>query len=202
MRGVPVRFGSRLHWFAIVMALQGPAFAGAMIAAGDRDPQREPQPPLTFAQAEPGSAGGTLGKPDKSATGNSDDGAAKPSRSRKPPPKSRKSKSDDDTPPRRATRASRSAEPGGPVPADGSWDGVSSGPCIISWHWTVTVNNGVLSGSSSSGHVSRSGAIAGNMVVFGRRYDFSGRMVGSKGSGSWVLLGPRGCTGQWTATKS
>src|SRR5262249_13035251 len=53
---------------------------------------------------------------------------------------------------------------------DGAWSGVSSGHCILTWHWTIQVRNGVVSGSDASGHVSPAGVISGRMVVFRSTY--------------------------------
>lgn len=183
----------RLLWLPVVLALQPPALAAQ--STGNRKPT--PELGVVIAQ-DAGSAGGTVGKPDKSATGNTDGDTAKSSR-RKP----RKSQDDDDTPSKRSVKVSPSTDTGGPIPADGTWTGVSAGPCIITWHWTLNVNNGVVTGTSNAtGHVTRSGTITGNMTVFGQRYDFVGHMGGSQGSGSWTNLGPRGCSGRWTSTKS
>lgn len=190
------RSASGLLWFAVVLALQSPAIAAPLETASGRKPSV--QPDVVVAQ-DAGSAGGTVGKPDKSATGNNDDGA-KPSRSRKA---SRRSRSDDDTPSRRSAKASASTDSGGKIPADGTWTGVSAGPCIVTWHWTINVGNGVVTGTSNAtGHVTPGGTITGNMTVFGQRYDFIGHMIGKVGSGTWVNRGPRGCSGSWTSTKS
>jgi hypothetical protein len=189
-----------LLWLPLVLALQLPASAAPLDNAVVRKPPAQSK--VVIAQ-DAGSAGGTVGKPDKSATGNNGDDSAKPQqRSRSAPPKSRKS-DDDDTPSKRNAKVSPSTDTSGPIPADGSWTGVSAGPCIITWHWSLNVNNGVVTGTSNAtGHVTRSGGITGNMTVLGQRYDFVGRMVGTTGSGSWTNLGPRGCSGNWTASKS
>ena len=95
------------------------------------------------------------------------------------------------TPPRSA--ASRS------VNNDGSWAGVSTGPCIPNWRWTLEVGNGVVSGRNTTGTISRSGAMQGVMTVLGKAYRFTGRMSGTAGSGKWVSAE---CSGVWSAAKS
>jgi hypothetical protein len=83
---------------------------------------------------------------------------------------------------------------------DGSWSGVSSGACILTWRWTVQVRNGVVSGSSTSGHVSPAGIMSGHMTVFRTTYEFIGKISGSHITGTWKS--PDKCTGTWTANKS
>jgi hypothetical protein len=195
-----------LSTLLVVLALQPAANAGQLDIAGDRG---SPLAAGVRVAQDAGGVGGTVGKQDKSATGVQHDDSAKPAPSNKPAPskkaspKPRKSQDSDDTAPSHGGSASRNADTGGAIPADGAWTGASAGPCIITWHWNLNVNNGVVTGSgNASGQVTRSGTITGNMVVFGQRYDFTGRMVGTKGSGTWTNLGPRGCVGNWTATKS
>ena len=88
------------------------------------------------------------------------------------------------------------------VNSDGSWTGVSSGHCIITWHWTVQVSRGIMTGEKTSGHVSREGAVNGHMTVFGSTYDFIGKMIGGRGSGTWRQRNDATCSGDWTANKS
>jgi hypothetical protein len=95
------------------------------------------------------------------------------------------------TPPRSASSRS--------VSNDGSWAGVSTGPCIPTWRWTLEVGNGAVSGRNTTGQVSRSGAIQGVMVVLGKAYHFTGRMSGTAASGKWVSAA---CSGVWSAAKS
>jgi hypothetical protein len=57
----------------------------------------------------------------------------------------------------------------------------------------------VISGGAT-GLVSRNGAVKGNAVVLGMKFDFVGHFRGRQASGT--LVGPNGCPGQWTATKS
>jgi len=82
---------------------------------------------------------------------------------------------------------------------DGSWSGVSTGPCIVTWRWSLDVINGTISGRKTTGQVSRTGSVGGAMVVFGKTYKFSGRFHGSVGSGAWRSAE---CSGTWTAAKS
>jgi hypothetical protein len=93
---------------------------------------------------------------------------------------------------------SRSA-PSRSVNNDGRWAGVSTGPCIPTWRWTLQVGNGAVSGRNTTGQISRSGAMQGVMVVLGKAYRFTGRMSGTAGSGKWVSAE---CSGVWSAAKS
>jgi len=65
---------------------------------------------------------------------------------------------------------------------------------------TASVSNGVISGGGATGQVSRAGAVSGNAVVLGMKFDFVGNFRGGQASGT--LVGPNGCPGRWTATKS
>lgn len=85
------------------------------------------------------------------------------------------------------------------VSNDGAWAGVSTGDCIITWKWTVTVSNGVMTGDAT-GSVSHGGAVRGVMMVHGYRYDFVGHMSGASGSGTWRTTG--NCSGGWTVSRS
>lgn len=148
-------------------------------------------PALLVAQA--GSTGGTLGKEEKSVSGGEQTYA---------PKKIPKAAS--------AHRRPHSAPPAKTITAslaifDGTWAGVSTGPCIPRWTWSLQADNGVLvgaSGSNLTGQVNRNGALTGVMVVFGSNYDFVGHMNEGEASGTWVTPGPRGCSGTWVATKS
>jgi len=82
---------------------------------------------------------------------------------------------------------------------EGTWTGASVGPCIPKWTWTIEVNNGVISGKNTSGHVARSGAGQGVMVVFDKSYRFRGQFRGTSGSGTWSSAE---CSGSWTGAKS
>jgi hypothetical protein len=100
--------------------------------------------------------------------------------------------------PRAAVRAAPRAAAPVAVSADGRWAGVSTGPCIPTWRWTLQVSDGVVSGSGATGQASR-GSIRGVMKVLGRAYHFVGRMGGTTGSGTWRS---NECSGAWTAVRS
>jgi hypothetical protein len=136
---------------------------------------------LAFGQA--GATGGTIGKTDKSVTGGGE--AASP----EPRAKSRATN--------RASAGPRSeARSGSP---DGTWAVSATPNCLPAWTLTVSVSNGVISGGAT-GQVSRAGAVRGNAVVLGFKFGFIGHYRGGQASGT--LVGPNGCPGQWTATKS
>jgi hypothetical protein len=134
-----------------------------------------------FAQA--GSIGGVIGKQDKSISGGGE-GA-----SREPRTKSHATY--------RASGERRSEAHAGS--ADGTWAVSATPACLPAWTLTALVSNGVISGGAT-GQVSRAGAVRGNAVVLGMKFDFVGHFRGGQASGT--LVGPNGCPGQWTATKS
>jgi hypothetical protein len=135
------------------------------------------------ALAQAGSTGGTIGKTDKSVSGGGE--AASP----EPRAKSHATS--------RAAAGSRSEVRSGSP--DGSWAVSASPNCLPSWTLAVSVSNGVISGGAT-GQVSRAGAVRGQAVVLGMKFDFVGHYRGGQASGT--LVGPNGCPGQWTATKS
>jgi hypothetical protein len=101
--------------------------------------------------------------------------------------------------PQRASRAAARPAAKPAVNNDGAWDGVSRGPCIVTWKWTIGVSGGIITGHNTSGSVARGGQTHGSMVVFGKTYRFSGRFNGGTGAGTWKSVE---CSGSWTATKS
>jgi hypothetical protein len=135
------------------------------------------------ALAQAGSTGGTIGKTDKSASGSRE--AASP----EPRAKSHAAS-------RASVGPSSGARSGS---ADGSWAVSASPNCLPAWSLTASVSNGVISGDAT-GQVSRAGAVRGRAVVLGMKFDFVGHYRSGKASGT--LVGPNGCPGQWTATKS
>ena len=138
--------------------------------------------PVAFAQA--GSTGGVIGKTDKSVSGGGE-GA-----SREPRAKSRATS-------RASVRPRPEARSGS---ADGTWAVSATPSCLPAWTLTASVSNGVISGGGATGQVSRVGAVRGNAVVLGFKFDFVGHFRGGQASGT--LVGPNGCPGQWTAIKS
>jgi hypothetical protein len=140
------------------------------------------------ALAQAGTTGGNIGKPEKSISGGQDE-SAKPHAAKKTPPKQSRS----------ASAPARAAA--GPAAASGAWKGVSTGSCIPDWSWTLQISNeGVITGSGTTGHVGRGGAGSGTMTVLGRDYNFVGHFGPSTGSGTWKRSD--GCFGSWTGTKS
>jgi hypothetical protein len=136
-----------------------------------------------FAQA--GSTGGTLGKSNKSVSGGAEEVEQEPRA------KSHAAKHAEPSP-RSESRATGSA--------DGTWAVSAAAACVPPWTLTISVNNGVITGSGASGQVSRGGAIKGNAVVLGFKFDFIGHFRGREASGTFV--GFNGCNGQWTGTKA
>jgi hypothetical protein len=157
-------------------------------------------PPLLLAQA--GSTGGTIGKQGKSVSGGED---ARPSRrigERERPRRADREK------PRRARQAARNvAEPrtvaGSTANYDGSWT-VTSAPNESSCGFPVTMNvsvsGGTVSGPGLRGRVDRGGGVHATWQLGRLRSDFSGRVSGSGGSGTW--RGIDNCRGRWRASRS
>ncbi len=138
-----------------------------------------------FAQA--GSIGGTIGNRDKSVSGGEEE--TKRQAARKPPVK-------------RASQPARRGQGAAPLGSsfDGSWAGMSVGPCIGKFGWTLQVSNGVISGSNTTGRIARSGATNGDMVVLGKHYVFRGvTRASGQASGTWTSPS---CSGHWTAVRS
>jgi hypothetical protein len=133
-----------------------------------------------FAQA--GSTGGTVGKINKSVSGGEE---------ASPEPRARSHAT------HRASVGPRSEAGSGSV--NGTWTVSATPSCLPPWGLTASVSNGVISGGAT-GQVSRAGAVSGNAVVLGMKFDFVGHLRGGHASGT--LVGPGGCPGQWTATKS
>jgi len=136
------------------------------------------------ALAQAGSTGGTVGKIDKSVSGGGEEASPQPRT------KSRAT--------HRASVAPRSEARSGS--ADGTWTVSATPSCLPPWGLTASVSNGVISGGGATGQVSRAGAVSGNAVVLGMKFDFVGHFRGGQASGT--LVGPNGCPGHWTATKS
>jgi hypothetical protein len=143
------------------------------------------EPSGAFAQA--GSTGGNVGKQDKSVSGGQDE-SAQPHSTKKASPK----------PSRSATVRAQTGSLGA---YSGTWGGVSTGSCILTWSWTAQISSdGNMSGSGIVGHVTRGGAVNGTMTVVGKAYNFVGRIAGGAASGTWTTAA--GCAGRWTAAKS
>jgi hypothetical protein len=156
-------------------------FAIALIAAA----MSVPSIGAAFAQA--GSTGGMVGNHDKSISGGEEE--TKPRAVRKPPA-ARASQ-----PPRRREQAATLGS------FDGSWAGMSVGPCIGEFGWKLQVARGVISGNGTTGQIVRSGATNGDMVVLGKHFLFKGvTRASGKASGTWTSS--PNCSGSWTAVRS
>lgn len=136
-------------------------------------------PSIGDAFAQAGSAGGRIGKTDKSISGGEE--------TRRPAKRASQ-------PPRRREPATTSAS------FDGSWAGMSVGPCIGHFAWKVQVTNGVISGGAT-GQIGRNGATKGDMAVMGKHFLFRGvTRASGQASGTWTSS--RNCSGSWTAVRS
>jgi hypothetical protein len=138
----------------------------------------------TQACAQGGSTGGTVGKTDKSASGGGDEPAKHNAKSRA------------------ATKASSKVkrESGPSLAFEGAWEVSTTGRCTLPWKLTFLIANGAITGAGATGQISRGGSASGSAVVLGVKFDFIGHFGVKEASGTFV--GPDGCPGQWTATKS
>jgi hypothetical protein len=83
---------------------------------------------------------------------------------------------------------------------EGAWEVTATGSCIMTWKLTINVSNGTISGSETTGSVSREGVMRGSVLILGTRYNFIGHMSGTVGSGTWRSTST-GCPGPWTASR-
>lgn len=134
-----------------------------------------------------GSTGGSIGKQDKSISGDQD-GAGSRSTSRERPSKSERSSS-----------RSRSGGGGGGN-FDGMWNSASFGrTCSDKTAAVATISGGQISSPGFSGTVSGSGAVRGVWAGNGITATVSGRISGNSGSGSFQRSD--GCVGSWTLSR-
>jgi hypothetical protein len=151
--------------------------------------------PAAVAQAQSGSAGGSIGNDEKSLSGSRERPREVESSKESSRP-ARRAKPESDAP-RRASRPSGDGGSGGNF--DGAWVAVGTGsPCGSSTERFV-ISGGRLSGELSSGTVSPNGATRTSGSVQGLSWTSTGRFSGRSGSGSFVRSD--GCTGRWTASK-
>jgi hypothetical protein len=156
-------------------------------------------PPLVRAQAPStgGSTGGSIGKTDKSISGETP-----PPPASSPPPTAKPAAK----PAAREapSRPARGGGGGGVASYDGSWTVVSVSPgCTsapgIPGTGAFTISGGHITAQGLSGSVSSSGA--SSSVYHGEGYISyaSGRFSGRTGTGSFHTTS--GCKGRWTAVK-
>lgn len=149
-----------------------------------------------LAQAQSGSAGGSIGNDEKSLSG-----SREAPRTVEPSKPARRAKPESDEP-RRASRRSGgegSGGGGGGGNFDGSWVSVAVGTPCGSATERFVISGGRISGELSSGSVSANGATRSGGSVQGLSWTSTGRFSGRSGSGSFVRSD--GCSGRWTASK-
>jgi hypothetical protein len=141
---------------------------------------------LTPAGAQ-GSTGGSIGKQDKSVSGDQDGGvrsrSEKPSRSERPASK----------------RSGGGGGGGGNF--DGTWASASQGrtTCSDRTSDVVTISGGRMTGTGFTGRVTGSGSVSGVWAGSGISASVSGHMSGNRGSGSFRRSD--GCVGTWTLSR-
>jgi hypothetical protein len=132
-----------------------------------------------------GSTGGSIGKQDKSISGDQGGGGRSTARER----------------PSRSERPAKRSGGGGGGNFDGTWSSASQGRTTCTDRTTdvVTISGGRMSGTGFSGRVSGSGSVSGRWAGSGISASISGRMSGRSGSGSFRRSD--GCVGTWTLSK-
>ena len=134
-----------------------------------------------------GATGGSIGKQDKSISGDQDGGSRSTSREREKPSRSERSK--------------RSGGGGGGTSSfDGQWASASFGrTCPEKTTSTVVISGGNMVSEGFSGRVTSSGSVSGVWAGSGLSATVSGRISGQRGSGTFRRSD--GCVGGWTLVK-
>jgi hypothetical protein len=134
-----------------------------------------------------GSTGGSIGKQDKSISGDQDGGGSRSTSLEHSPKSERSSKS-------------RSGGGGGGN-FDGTWASASFGRTTCSDKTTavVAISGGRMVSDGFTGTVSGSGAVRGMWAGSGLSATVSGRISGNSGSGTFRRSD--GCEGGWTLTR-
>lgn len=180
-----------LVWAAACMMHVAPGSAGAAetLAANALEPVKVAPDAGLIRLAQAGSAGGSVGKQNKSLSGEQESAPA-PER-----PRAKPSARERTSPPRERSAAGN---------YDGTWTVVSVSPgCSsapgIPGTGVVTISGGHISAQGLSGSVSSSGN--SSSVYHGEGYISyaSGRFSGRSGSGTFHTTS--GCNGRWTAVK-
>jgi hypothetical protein len=134
-----------------------------------------------------GSTGGSIGKQDKSISGDQDGGGSRSTSQERSPKSERSSKS-------------RSGGGGGGN-FDGTWASASFGRTTCSDKTTavVAISGGRMVSDGFTGTVSGSGAVRGVWAGSGLSATVTGRISGNSGSGTFRRSD--GCEGGWTLTR-
>ncbi|HET9583721.1 MAG TPA: hypothetical protein VFP38_06700 [Bradyrhizobium sp.] len=141
------------------------------------------------AQAQSGSAGGSIGNDEKSLSG-----SREAPRATEAPARRNKSEAEE---PRRASRKSGG---GGGNSFDGAWIVSSVGvTCSGTSSNAVVVISGKIIGQTARGTVSPDGRVYGTSSGNGLTVITVGRLSGRSGGGTFKQSD--GCTGRWTAAK-
>jgi hypothetical protein len=134
----------------------------------------------TFAQ---GSMGGSIGKQDKSVSGDQDGGGARPSSRERSP-----------------SKRSGSGASGKGGNFDGKWNSAAFGKnCSGGGTDVVTISGGQISGTGLTGTVSGSGSMNATWSGKGLSASISGRLSGTRGSGTFQRSD--GCVGTLTLSR-
>jgi hypothetical protein len=137
------------------------------------------------AASAQGSTGGSIGKNNKSISGDQDSGSGRStSRSERAAPKARHG----------------GGGGGGGGNFDGLWNSASFGrTCSDRTTAVVVISGGNMASDGFSGRVSSSGAVSGIWAGSGLSATVRGRISGRRGSGSFRRSD--GCVGTWTLSK-
>jgi len=147
-------------------------------------------PTLAVAQIQPGSAGGTIGKTNKSLSGGED---TEPQRQPNPEAHIRHRATTEKSTVRRPSAGS-----GGNY--DGVWNTVAIGQtCSDTYTFVITALSGRLTAPGCSGSVTSGGSVRGVCNGGDLTGVISGHVSGRSGSGRFKRSD--GCVGSWTAVK-
>jgi len=137
-----------------------------------------------------GATGGSIGKQDKSISGDQDGGSRSTSREREKPSRSE----------RPSKRSGGGGGGGGTGSFDGQWASASFGrTCPEKTTSTVVISGGNMVSEGFSGRVTSSGSVSGVWAGSGLSATISGRISGQRGSGTFRRSD--GCVGGWTLVK-
>lgn len=129
-----------------------------------------------------GSTGGSIGKQDKSISGDQDGGVRSAPRERAAP------------------KRSSGGGGGGGGNFDGRWSSASAGrTCPETTTDVVTISGGQMTGTGFTGRVTSGGSVSGIWAGSGISATVSGRMSGNRGSGTFRRSD--GCVGTWTLSR-
>ena len=145
-----------------------------------------------LAQAQSGSAGGSIGNDEKSLSG-----SRETPRATEPAKPARPSKTETEAPSRASRKSGGGGSGGGNI--DGAWILTSVGTPCGSSSDSVVISSGRMVGQYGTAQVSPNGGVSGVGSAGSLSWTMSGRFSGRSGSGTFRRSD--GCAGSWTGAK-